>query len=53
MGGGSLALYLVLWLAVCSFQTALLEVDASAIEACQALASQKEKPTVRAHPVIP
>lgn len=31
-GGIGLALYLVMWLAVCLFQIALFEVDASAIK---------------------
>ena len=32
-GGGGLALYLVMWPAMCLFEIALFEVDASAIKA--------------------
>ena len=48
--GGNLALYLVMRLAMCLFEIAVFEVDASAIKAeVRHLHYKKEKPTVRAY----
>ena len=43
MQGGSLALYLVLWLALCLFQVAVFEMGGLAIKTCQVLKLQKER----------